>query len=146
LIIAPDLAGNHIHFAAGFQILNYLRMYYENPRILDYNRLRSAFDPVFGKTQLTYDLAYTSYYIEDGDYLKVDNATIGYSFRPGTLGRLSDVVSNARIYLSGRNLYTFTGYKGLDPEVNVTGLAPGNDSRDSYPTTRRFTVGATLSF
>jgi TonB-dependent starch-binding outer membrane protein SusC len=140
-----DLSLN-LRGAAGFQILNYMRMYYENPRIVDYNKLHSAFEPVFGKRQLNYDLAYTSYYIEDGDYLKLDNLTLGYTFRPGTLGPLSNAVSNARIYLSGRNLHTFTGYKGLDPEVNVTGLAPGNDSRDTYPTTRMFTVGATVSF
>jgi TonB-dependent starch-binding outer membrane protein SusC len=132
--------------AAGFQILNFMRMYYENPRIVDYNKLRSAFEPVFGKTRLSYDLAYTSYYIEDGDYVKLDNATMGYTFRPGTLGPLSNAVSSARIYLSGRNLVTFTGYKGLDPEVKVTGLDPGNDHRDQYPTTRMFTVGATVSF
>jgi hypothetical protein len=53
---------------------------------------------------------------------------------------------NARIYVSGRNLLTLTGYKGLDPEVPTTGLEPGQDQRDQYPTTRMFTAGMNLSF
>jgi hypothetical protein len=54
------------------------------------------------------------------------------------------VLHNARVYVSGRNLLTLTGYKGLDPEVSFSGLAPGNDNRAQYPTTRMFTLG--LSF
>src|SRR6185503_8307039 len=103
--------------AAGFQILNYLRMYYENPKILQYNMLKSAFDPVYGKRPVNYDLSYVSYYIEDGDYIKLDNATLGYTISPRLLGRLGRQVTNARVYVSGRNLLTITGYKGLDPEV-----------------------------
>jgi hypothetical protein len=73
--------------------------------------------------------------------------TLGYTFGPGSLGRFSNVLSNARLYVSGRNLWTITGYKGLDPEVQINPLlAPGNDSRDNYPTTRVFTAGVTLTF
>ena len=60
-----------------FQILNFQRMYYENPKITQYNMLRSAFDNVYGKRPVNYDLAYVSYYIENGDYWKLDNATLG---------------------------------------------------------------------
>ncbi len=55
--------------AFGFQILNFQRMYYENPRIYQYNMLESAFDDVYGKARLTYDLAYVSYYIENGEIM-----------------------------------------------------------------------------
>jgi hypothetical protein len=55
-------------------------------------------------------------------------------------------VSSARIYLSGRNLLTLTGYKGLDPEVSASGFSPGNDSRDQYPTIRTFTFGVNVAF
>lgn len=128
--------------AFGFQILNFQRMYYENPRIFQYNMLESAFDKVYGKARLTYDLAYVSYYIEDGDYWKIDNVTLGYTFNL----RNRQYVKNARIYASGLNLYTLTGYKGIDPEVNRIGLNPGNDERDKYPTTRTFTLGVNLTF
>ncbi len=132
--------------AFGFQILNHNRMFYENPRI-QYNVLRSAFHDVYGKRTLDYDQHYVSYYIEDGDYWKVDNVTLGYTFDMSRLpGLLSDVVTNVRVYVSGRNLWTITGYKGLDPEVPQTGLSPGNDFRDGYPTIRSWTFGMNLAF
>jgi hypothetical protein len=62
---------------------------------------------------------------------------------------ISNVVSSARLYVSGRNLLTLTGYKGLDPEVTTRGqdgLSPGNDYRDKYPTTRTFTLGLNVTF
>jgi TonB-dependent starch-binding outer membrane protein SusC len=132
--------------AFGFQILNFQQMYYSNPKILQYNMLRSAFDPVYGKRPVNYDLAYVSYYVEDGDYWKLDNMSLGYTLSPRLLGATRGAVSNARVYVAGRNLYTFTGYKGLDPEVSTAGLDPGTDHRDRYPTTRTFTVGATMTF
>jgi TonB-dependent starch-binding outer membrane protein SusC len=129
-----------------YQILNFMRMYYENPKITQYNMLRSAFDNVYGKRPVNYDLAYVSYYIENGDYVKLDNATFGYTIPSYLLSRFGGNVSGARLYVTGRNLLTMTGYKGMDPEVSTTGLTPGNDNRDQYPTTRTFSVGFTISF
>lgn len=126
--------------AFAFQILNFQRMFYENPTRGQKNRLMSAYDEVYGKAVLNYPLAYTSYYIEDGDYWKIENLTIGYNLSGVVPG-----VSNARVYVSGRNLWTITGYKGIDPEVSATGLAPGNDPRYKYPTTRRYTVGVNIT-
>ncbi|HET7550883.1 MAG TPA: SusC/RagA family TonB-linked outer membrane protein [Gemmatimonadaceae bacterium] len=135
--------------AFGFQILNFQRMFYENPGVTQYNMLRSALDKPYGKTLLVYPLAYVSYYVENGDYWKVDNVTLGYTLSPRLLGPISGVVKSARFYVSGSNLLTLTGYKGMDPEVSLfglDGLSPGNDQRDTYPTTRMFTIGANLSF
>ena len=133
-----------------FQILNYQRMYYENPTIIQYNMLKSAFDPVYGKRPVNYSLAYVSYYVEDGDFWKIDNATLGYTLGSRLLRPFHGNVSSARVYVSGRNLATFTGYKGMDPEVplsvNGSFLTPGIDNRDQYPTTRTFTAGMTISF
>lgn len=127
-----------------FQILNRQRMYYENTSIEYYNRLSSAYDKVFGKAVLSEDmpLQYNSYYIENGDYWKIDNITLGYNIK---LPRLK-FIKSARIYASSLNTLTFTGYKGIDPEVTVTGLEPGNDDRDKYPTTRTFTLGFNVNF
>ena len=131
--------------AFGYQILNFQRMFYENarPQILgNYNVLVSAFDKVYGKTELKNSQAYVSHYIEDGDYLKVDNITLGYNVPISK----STVVKNLRLYVSGLNTITITGYKGIDPEVGRNGLAPGNDERDKYPTTRTYTFGAIVNF
>lgn len=130
----------------GFQILNFQRMYYENPKIL-YNQLTTSRDLVYGKAMLDSDQAYVSYYIEDGDYVKIDNVTLGYTL-PIKQGKY---FREARFYASGLNLLTITGYKGIDPEVGYRDeggsfLAPGNDARDKYPTTRTFTFGVNLTF
>ena len=136
--------------AFGFQILNFQRMFYENPTVLQYNMLESAFDKVYGKQQLNYDLAYVSYYVENGDYWKIDNVTLGYTLGQSLLAPVSGVLSSARVYVSGSNLFTLTGYKGMDPEVTTRGstdaLSPGDDMRDRYPTTRTFTAGVSLTF
>jgi len=130
-----------------FQILNFQRMFYSDPKVTQYNMLRSAFDKVYGKALLTDDLAYVSYYIENGDYVKIDNVTLGYS-----LPVKNKYIRSVHLYASGLNLLTITGYKGIDPEVTRTGnttdlrLAPGDDQRDKYPTTRTFTLGANISF
>ena len=144
-----DLSVN-MRGAFGFQILNFMRMFYENPSITQYNMLRSAFNKVYGKRRLNYDLTLVSYYIENGDYWKIDNVTVGYTLPARLLGPFSRGVSNARIYAAGSNLFTFTGYKGMDPEVTTLGssdpLSPGDDVRDTYPTTRTFTLGLNLTF
>jgi TonB-linked SusC/RagA family outer membrane protein len=127
--------------AFGFQILNFQRMFYENPKNVQYNMLKSAFDPVYGKTILNNDLAYVSYYLENGNYVKIDNITLGYTIPI----KNTKYIKNARIYASGLNTFTITGYKGIDPEVNTNGLAPGNDERDKYPTTRTFTFGINVT-
>ncbi len=126
--------------AFGYQVLNFQRMYYENPTIA-YNKLRSAYDLIDGRT-LSYGQAYVSHYIENADFWKIDNVTLGYSMPGGTIR----AIKTARIYASVSNLAIITGYKGIDPEVGRTGLAPGNDDRDKYPTMRTFTLGMNLSF
>ena len=135
-----DLAIN-MRGAFGYQILNFSRMFYENPTI-DYNVLNSAFDEVYGKAVLNDVQRLVSYYVEDGDYWKIDNVTFGYTIPVGD----SKVIKMLRVYLSGLNLYTFTKYKGIDPEVDQTGLYPGNDERDKYPTTRTFSMGVNVTF
>jgi len=136
-----DLAVN-MRGAFGYEILNFQRMFYENPKNPAYNMLKTAYDPVYGQ-RLNSDLVYVSEYIEKGDYWKIDNVTLGYTLPSDLLS----FVKNARIYVSGLNLVTITGYKGIDPEgVNYTGFNPGNDERDKYPTTRTFTAGLSVTF
>jgi TonB-linked SusC/RagA family outer membrane protein len=139
--------------AFGYQILNFQKMYYGNPTI-QYNVLNEAFDkhPVVdlasgkptGKTVVINDSQrYVSEYIEDGDYWKIDNVTLGYTFTDLINSRY---IKNLRVYASCMNLITFTGYSGIDPEVRMTGLAPGTDSRDKYPTVRSYTFGINVTF
>jgi TonB-linked SusC/RagA family outer membrane protein len=130
--------------AFDYQILNFQRMYYENTNIQQYNRLKSAYDKVFGKAVLSQDipLEFNSYYVEQGDFWKVDNITLGYNLNKTGI----TFIKSARFYVSTLNTFMITGYKGIDPEVNRLGLNPGNDDRDKYPTTRTYTVGLNLNF
>lgn len=137
-----DLAIN-MRGAFGFQIINGTRMFYENRSRQDWNRLRSAYDKVYGKAVLNSLCSeeFNSYYVEDGDYWKIDNITIGYNFN-----KIGKWIKALRIYGSVNNALTITGYKGIDPEVSTSGLAPGYDNRDTYPHTRSFTFGLNVTF
>jgi iron complex outermembrane receptor protein len=84
---------------------------------------------------------YSSRFIENGSYLRFDNATLGY-----TLRKLGPYVKSVRLYVTGNNLFVITGYKGIDPEINQGGLAPGVDYNNFYPKTRTFLLGANVSF
>lgn len=137
-----DLAIN-MRGAFGFQIINGTRMFYENRSRQDWNRLRSAYDKIYGKVVLNSLCSeeFNSYYVEDGDYWKIDNITIGYNFN-----KIGKWIKALRIYGSVNNALTITGYKGIDPEVSTSGLAPGYDNRDTYPHTRSFTFGLNVTF
>lgn len=123
--------------AFDYQILNFARMFYENPAS-QYNKLNSAFDPVFGKALLTSPLFYVSHYIEDGDHWKIDNVSLSYNLDLGTF--------TGRVYGAVSNLAIFTDYSGIDPETPRNALSPGLDSRDSYPSIRTFTLGLDFKF
>lgn len=92
---------------------------------------------------------YSDFYIENGNFLKIDNITLGYSF-----SLPKEIVKKLRIYVSGLNLFTITKYSGIDPEVSLTGssiLDPGTAGSiagrgEIYPTTRTFTFGINASF
>jgi hypothetical protein len=83
-------------------------------------------------------------HLENGDFLKLTNLTLGYTFVPK--GVVGNYIKKARIYANATNLFCITGYSGLDPEVDNNFMTPGLDYRDKYPTTRSFTVGLSLNF
>jgi TonB-linked SusC/RagA family outer membrane protein len=92
---------------------------------------------------------FSSLYIEDASFLRLDNVSIGYN-----LPLKSGSFSNLRLYATGQNLFTITNYTGIDPEVRYgdtengdgfqTNLAPGIERRNTYFTTRTYTFGVSL--
>jgi len=80
-------------------------------------------------------------WLEKGDYLRLSNLSVSYNFK-----NISDYIQNLRVYASCSNVFVITGYKGLDPEVNLGGLTPGIDNKNFYPKTRTFMLGATITF
>ncbi|KEO75653.1 SusC/RagA family TonB-linked outer membrane protein [Anditalea andensis] len=122
----------------GFDILNTQELYFGNKSWLPNNMLRSALTT---HAELNDTPQYSDYYLERGDFVKLDNVTLGYNFNI-----VSNYVRNLRVYVTGRNLLTFTGYSGLDPEIQDTGFTTGIDSRSFYPRTNSYTIGLNVGF
>ncbi|SHJ80116.1 iron complex outermembrane recepter protein [Tangfeifania diversioriginum] len=85
---------------------------------------------------------YNSFYIEKGSFLKLDNASLSYSFDVSGISEIQKL----RVYVTGQNLFTITNYTGLDPEVEMDGLDPGIEGREYYPKSRTISLGVNLSF
>ena len=85
-------------------------------------------------------------WIEDGSFVRVRNITLGYNF-PGSLFT-NTFIQSARAYLGIQNAFTFTDYKGYNPEVNLEGNAPLTPGTDygGYPLARTYTIGVNLNF
>ena len=85
----------------------------------------------------------SSYFLEKGDYVKLDNVTLGYTYSP----KNRQLIESLRVYLTAKNVFTLTGYKGNDPSiVTSTGITPGIDSNSAYPQATQVSLGVTLRF
>ena len=90
----------------------------------------------------TYSNVPSTRFLEKGDYLRLQSLTLGYTFK-----HFNGWLQSLQLYMTCNNLLTITGYKGLDPEVNLGGIDPGVDYRWShYPHTRTFMIGAKVNF
>ena len=85
----------------------------------------------------------SSYFLENGNYFKLDNVTIGYNYTP----KNRQLLESLRIYLTAKNVFTLTAYEGNDPSiVTSTGITPGIDSNSAYPQATQVSLGVTLRF
>jgi TonB-linked SusC/RagA family outer membrane protein len=121
----------------GHQIINAKRIWHENPQFLPSNIMKSAM-----YTNLWDSPEFSSYYVENGDFVKVDNITLGYTYG----FKNNKYLRSFRLYGTVNNAFVFTKYTGLDPEVSFKGLEPGNDNRFDYPSVRTFVVGLNVKF
>jgi TonB-dependent starch-binding outer membrane protein SusC len=121
----------------GGKVLNMYRLYYENWQSIGRNIVHTQLEnPEFkGIGQ------YSSKYIEDATFVKLDNVSIGYNFQVRT-----KYISKLRFTATAQNVLTITGYKGLDPEVDLSGLQPGIEYLSYYPRTTSVTLGVNVSF
>ena len=104
------------------------------------NALRSAYAE--GTVVKSHGGVISSYFLERGDYFKLDNITIGYN----VLVPEAKYFQNMRIYLTAKNIATITGYTGNDPAVvSSTGITPGVDNASAYPTATSLALGITLN-
>ncbi len=136
----------------GHQLANMFSLFYSVPKqITSYNVLEEAFD----LTDLKDDPRWSSRYVENADYVRIQNATLGYTL-PFLAG---SPFQRVRIYVSGNNLYTFTNYSGVNPQVRYVdsnlgqseqgasggSLAPGIERRLEWFTARSISVGVNVN-
>jgi outer membrane receptor protein involved in Fe transport len=145
--------------AFGHSLVNSFRAFYEPldaGAINSYNRVITS-KAVAGLTEAKF----SSLYVEKADFLKLDNATLGYTVKRGT-GK--NTFKNLRLYASVQNAFVITSYTGIDPEPVLQDpgafdnggfaptvaqqdvLSPGIDRRNSFFTPRTFTFGLTFGF
>ena len=128
----------------GHSLINIPRAYWEHPGLS--GRQNFAYTKYFNPDDSELD-AYHSGMVEKADFLRLDNATLGYTF---SLPEDSKI-DNLRVYFSGNNLFTITDYTGSDPEVRYDDfgdiLVPGIDRRTSeYFPTKTYTIGLNINF
>ena len=121
----------------GHEVFNMTEMYYGLQNVTGKNIIASAITKnahIVGEKELC------DYFLEDGTFLKLESLSLGYTLK------FKKHIDSLRLSLSGRNLFTLTGYSGLDPEINTTGLTPGFEGLNMYPRTRIYTFGVQLNF
>jgi iron complex outermembrane receptor protein len=116
-------------------------MFFDNPGNLpSLNALPSAID--------WYDQGRVSgpsiadIYVENASFLKLDYISLAYDFNVSKISWLKKL----SLYVSANNVFTITGYSGVDPETTVNGLSFGIDQYNVYPKTRAYTAGLKVSF
>lgn len=128
----------------GHDLINQFNQFYKNPSMISgWNITKSTTTDV---SELRESPQFSSFYVEDASFFRLENLTIGYNFN------LSDnsLIRNFRVFASGNNLWTITNYEGIDPEVRFEDagnpLAPGIERRNQWFTQTSFTLGLNLSF
>lgn len=128
----------------GHNLINTFRAFYENPaNAAIYNVVNTKyFNPKLNDASI-----FSSLFVEKGDFVKLDNATLGYTIPVSAKAKAAGVKS-LRAYLAGQNLFCITDYTGADPEVRYADggniLAPGIDRRSTWVMTRSFTLGINI--
>jgi len=122
-----------------YQIMNTYQMYYGLVAEPGVNLLKDAYSR---NGQITSGKVICDYFLEDGDYIKLDNLTLGWSPKIK-----SNHFRNLRLYGTVKNVFTLTKFTGLDPTtVSISGLEPGIVDLNVYPITRNYTLGVQITF
>lgn len=128
-----------IRGALFFDVLNSIALHKSQPGTLPGQTMLTTFtDPEIFQLRDTRNYM-TSYFVERGDYAKLDNITLGYNIPLKAIKQL-------RVYVSGGNLFMLTNYKGQDPEMEIQGLTPGYDEYWGYPQVKTFAFGLNAKF
>ena len=92
----------------------------------------------------TNELPASTYFLEKGDFFRINNLTLGYTLSSKKLEAIK--MQSLRVYVTAQNLATFTNYSGFTPEISNGGTLAGGIESFIYPTTRTFAVGVNVGF
>ena len=127
----------------GHDLVNTYRAFFENASptvVASYNVVKTK----YYNSDLKSGQTFSSLFVENASFVKLDNATLGYDFNFKSDG----AIKGLRAFINGQNLFVITDYTGVDPEVRYSYggniLAPGVDARDTWVRTRSFTFGVNL--
>lgn len=87
----------------------------------------------------------SSFYVEDGSYLRLQNIQLGYNL-PSGWGPTAKFFSACRVFVTAQNLFTLSGYSGLDPELGINSPLDMGVDNTRYPSSRTYTIGVNLQF
>ena len=121
----------------GNDVYNATEMFFDDPGLLEsLNASPAALDwDAQGRTSAA---SLADFYVEDASFLRLDYISISYDFK---FGENHNVFKSLTLYVSSNNLFTITGYSGVDPETKISGLGFGIDQYNVYPKTRTFSIG-----
>jgi iron complex outermembrane receptor protein len=127
------MLGNHVY--------NATEMFFDNPGNLpSLNALPQAVD-WYNQGRVS-GASIADIYVENASFLKLDYISLSYDFNVSKITWLKKL----SLYLSANNVFTITGYSGVDPETTVNGLSFGIDQYNVYPKTRAYTAGVKVNF
>jgi len=135
--------------ASGHQIYNHTAMTVFQKGALAESFNTTDFATEFPNEAPTNSNTVSTRYLEDADYLRLNNATLSYNIMPERIG-LEGMIRDLQLTVTGQNLFTITDYPGFDPEVNTgtdtNGISTFGIDRFTYPTARTFSLGVNVSF
>lgn len=141
--------GLNFNGVSGNKIYNHTAMSLFSRSQLSRNLNTTAFATQFPNEDNSNSNEVSTRYLEDGSFLRLNNATLGYSLNPQSLG-LEGLVNNLHLTVTAQNLFVITDYSGFDPEVNTGGDIDGIQTfgidRFTYPSPRTVVLGLNVSF
>jgi iron complex outermembrane receptor protein len=141
--------GLNFNGVSGNKIFNHTKMSLFSTSQLGRNLNTTDFATLYPNEDNSNANEVSTRYLEDGSYLRLNNATLGYTLDPKTIG-LGDFVQNIRLSLTGQNLFVITDYSGFDPEVNtgsdIGGIQTFGIDRFTYPMPKTILFGLNASF
>ncbi|WP_373549544.1 SusC/RagA family TonB-linked outer membrane protein [Haliscomenobacter sp.] len=141
--------GLNFNGVSGNKIYNHTTMTLFSKAQLARSNNSTDFAIEFPKESLSNSNTVSTRYLEDGSFMRLNNATLGYNLKPSKIG-LGNTFQNIRISITGQNLLLLTDYSGFDPEVNTgsssSGIQTFGIDRFTYPSARTFLFGVNVTF